>query len=269
MQPAASARDKPTAGERPPLLRARSLVKAFGGLLAVNDMSISLGQGEMLGLIGPNGAGKTTLFNLLAGSQKPTAGSIDIAGRDLTRAGPDRRIGCGIGRTFQIPRPFAEMTVLENVLTGAQNQAGERIWMNLLRPGLVAAEERASVEKARALLEFVTLSRLEGEPARVLSGGQRKLLELARILMADPKVILLDEPAAGVNPTLLELIIDRVLDLNRQGKSILLIEHNMEMVSRLCSRVVVMAGGRYLTEGRPSDVARDKAVVEAYLGGVA
>jgi branched-chain amino acid transport system ATP-binding protein len=268
MQPAASARDKPTASEHQPLLRARGLVKAFGGLLAVDDMSISLGQGEMLGLIGPNGAGKTTLFNLLAGSLRPTAGSIDIAGRDLSRAGPETRIASGIGRTFQIPRPFAEMTVLENVLTGAQNQAGERIWMNLLRPGLVAAQERASVEKARALVEFVTLSRLEGEPARVLSGGQRKLLELARILMADPKVILLDEPAAGVNPTLLELIIDRVLDLNRQGKSILLIEHNMEMVSRLCGRVVVMAGGRYLTEGRPSDVARDKAVIEAYLGGV-
>ncbi|WP_457940388.1 ABC transporter ATP-binding protein [Mesorhizobium sp. 10J20-29] len=269
MQPAASARDKPTASERKPLLRARGLVKAFGGLLAVDDMSISLGQGEMLGLIGPNGAGKTTLFNLLAGSLKPTAGSIDMAGRDLTRAGPERRIASGIGRTFQIPRPFAEMTVLENVLTGAQNQAGERIWMNLLRPGRVAAEERASVERARSLLDFVTLSRLEGEPARVLSGGQRKLLELARILMADPQVILLDEPAAGVNPTLLELIIDRVLDLNRQGKSILLIEHNMEMVSRLCSRVVVMAGGRHLTEGKPSDVARDKAVIDAYLGGVA
>lgn len=269
MQTAASASARSTASEQRPLLRARGLVKAFGGLLAVDDMSIALGQGEMLGLIGPNGAGKTTLFNLLAGSLRPTAGSIDIAGRDLTRDGPERRIACGIGRTFQIPRPFAEMTVLENVLTGARNQAGERIWMNLLRPGRVAAEERASVEKARALLDFVTLSRLEGEPARILSGGQRKLLELARILMAEPQVILLDEPAAGVNPTLLELIIDRVLELNGQGRSILLIEHNMEMVSRLCSRVVVMAGGRYLTEGRPADVARDKAVVEAYLGGVA
>ena len=252
-----------------PPIEAQNLVKVFGGLRAVDGMSISLNRGEMLGLIGPNGAGKTTLFNLLAGSLKPTAGEIRIGGLDLTRAGPDRRIAGGVGRTFQIPRPFAEMTVLENVLTGGQHQAGERIWMNILRPGHVAAQERASVEKARGLLDFVTLSALEGEPARVLSGGQRKLLELARILMADPDTILLDEPAAGVNPTLLELIIDRVLDLNARGKSILLIEHNMEMVSRLCSRVVVMAGGRFLTEGAPADVARNPAVVEAYLGGVA
>ena len=125
------------------------------------------------------------------------------------------------------------------------------------------------IEKARRLLDFVTLSHLEHEPARVLSGGQRKLLELARVLMADPQAILLDEPAAGVNPTLLELIIDRILELNRQGKSILLIEHNMEMVARLCGRVVVMASGRYLTEGAPAEIARNPAVVDAYLGGVA
>jgi len=156
-----------------------------------------------------------------------------------------------------------------HLLANFLRQAGEGIWMNFLRPGHVAAEEKAAVEKARALLDFVTLSRLEGEPARVLSGGQRKLLELARILMAEPQAILLDEPAAGVNPTLLELIIDRVLALNAQGKSILLIEHNMEMVARLCGRVVVMAAGRYLTEGTPAEVAENRAVVDAYLGGVA
>jgi branched-chain amino acid transport system ATP-binding protein len=255
------------AGE--PLIEARSLTKRFGGLCAVEDMSIGLHRGELLGLIGPNGAGKTTLFNLLAGSLRPDSGAIIVGGRDLSRDGPERRIGMGVGRTFQIPKPFAEMTVLENVLTGGQRQAGEDIWANFLRPGRVASQERAAVEKARALLDFVTLSPLEGEPARVLSGGQRKLLELARILMADPEAILLDEPAAGVNPTLLELIIDRILELNHRGKSILLIEHNMEMVSRLCGRVVVMAAGRYLTEGAPADVARNRAVVDAYLGGVA
>jgi branched-chain amino acid transport system ATP-binding protein len=252
-----------------PLIEARQVSKHFGGLFAVDGMSIALQRGELLGLIGPNGAGKTTLFNLLAGSIKPDAGSILVAGEELSGKGAERRIALGVGRTFQIPKPFAEMTVLENVLTGAQNQAGEGIWMNFLRPGHVAAQERAAMEKARALLDFVTLSHLEGEPARVLSGGQRKLLELARILMADPEAILLDEPAAGVNPTLLELIIERVLALNARGKSILLIEHNMEMVSRLCGRVVVMAQGRYLTEGSPADVARDRAVVDAYLGGVA
>ena len=252
-----------------PPLEARDVVKGFGGLRAIDGMSIALQRGELLGLIGPNGAGKTTLFNLLAGSFRPNAGSILINGTDMTGAGPEARIANGVGRTFQIPRPFAEMTVLENVLTGGQRQSGERAWLNIVRPGRVAAEERAAVDKARALLDFVTLSRLEHEPARVLSGGQRKLLELARILMADPDTILLDEPAAGVNPTLLELIIDRVLDLNAQGTAILLIEHNMEMVSRLCSRVVVMAGGRFLTEGTPDDIARDPAVVDAYLGGVA
>jgi len=250
-------------------LEARGLVKLFGGLRAVDDMSIALRKGEVLGVIGPNGAGKTTLFNLLAGSIRPNAGSVRIAGHDLTQAGAEARIGAGVGRTFQIPRPFAQMTVLENVLTGAQRQSGERAWMNLVRPGLVAAEEQAAVDKARRLLSFVTLSALEGEPARVLSGGQRKLLELARVLMADPDVILLDEPAAGVNPNLLELIIDRLLELNAGGKSILLIEHNMEAVSRLCRRVVVMASGRYLAEGTPTEVANNPAVVEAYLGGAA
>ena len=252
-----------------PPLEARGVAMVFGGLRAVDGMSLALQRGELLGLIGPNGAGKTTLFNLLAGSLRPSAGSVLIGGRDMTKAGPEARIANGVGRTFQIPRPFAEMTVLENVLTGGQRQLGERAWLNIVRPGRVAAEERAAVEKARALLDFVTLSRLEGEPARVLSGGQRKLLELARILMADPDTILLDEPAAGVNPVLLELIIDRVLDLNARGTAILLIEHNMEMVSRLCSRVVVMAGGRFLTEGTPDDIAKNPAVVDAYLGGVA
>ena len=270
MQFAAHATNGSTSsGSGRPLIEAHGLVKTFGGLRAVDAMSIALYPGEMLGVIGPNGAGKTTLFNLLAGSLKPDSGSITVAGADLTRAGPERRIGCGVGRTFQIPKPFAEMTVLENVLTGRQGQSGERIWTTLLRPGLVAAEERAAVEKARALLDFVTLSALEGEPARVLSGGQRKLLELARVLMADPRAILLDEPAAGVNPTLLELIIDRLLELNAGGKSILLIEHNMEMVARLCGRVVVMAAGRHLTEGAPGEIVRDPAVVDAYLGGVA
>ena len=250
-------------------LEARGVTKVFGGLSAVDGMSIALQRGELLGLIGPNGAGKTTLFSLLAGSLKPGAGSILIDGADMTRAGPEARIANGVGRTFQIPRPFAEMTVLENVLTGGQRQSGERAWLNIVRPGRVAAEERAAVDKARALLDFVTLSKLEAEPARILSGGQRKLLELARILMADPDTILLDEPAAGVNPTLLRFIIDRVLELNARGTSILLIEHNMDMVAQLCSRVVVMAGGRFLTEGAPDEIARDPAVVDAYLGGVA
>ena len=249
-----------------PFLEARDLVREFGGMRAVDGMSLTLAPGEMVGLIGPNGAGKTTLFNLLAGSLRPTAGSIRIAGADVSREGPERRIARGVGRTFQIPRPFAAMTVLENVLTGAQGQAGERAWLNFASPGRVGAEERAAVARARELLDFVMLGRLEAEPARVLSGGQRKLLELARLLMAEPKALLLDEPAAGVNPSLLELIIDRIRALHAQGRTILLIEHNMDMVARLCSRVVVMAAGRLLAAGPPAEVARDPAVVGAYLG---
>ena len=251
------------------LLAAKGVVMQFGGMRAVDGMSLELRRGEILGLIGPNGAGKTTMFNLIAGSLKPTSGQIFAGREDVTREPPERRIARGIGRTFQIPRPFAEMTVLENVLTGAQVQAGENILANFISPGRVARQERAAMEKARGLLDFLTLSPLANEPARVLSGGQRKLLELARVLMADPKVILLDEPAAGVNPALLEFIIARILDLNARGATILLIEHNMDMVARLCGRIIVMAQGRLLREGKPDEVARDPAVIEAYLGGAA
>lgn len=252
-----------------PFIEARALVKQFAGMRAVDGMSIAIARGEMVGLIGPNGAGKTTMFNLIAGNLSPNSGTIRIGGADVSREGPETRIGRGLGRTFQIPRPFAEMTVLENVLTGAQDQAGETHWMNFLRPGRVAAQEKAGIDKARKLLDFLHLSPLALEPARVLSGGQRKLLELARILMADPDAILLDEPAAGVNPALLDLIIDRVRSLHAQGRTILLIEHNMEMVARLCSRVVVMAAGKLLAQGTPAEVARDPAVLRAYLGGAA
>lgn len=260
---------RPDAAAAPPLLQARDLVRQFGGLRAVDGISLCLMRGEMVGLIGPNGAGKSTLFNLLAGSLRPSAGRIRIGGVDVSAEGAEKRLARGIGRTFQIPRPFAEMTVLENLLAGAQAQTGERFWMNFLSPRRISAEERAAVEKAHGLLDFLTLSPLALEPARVLSGGQRKLLELGRVLMADPRAILLDEPAAGVNPTLLELIIDRVRRLNAEGRTILLIEHNMEMVSRLCGRVVVMAGGRLLAEGPPDEIARDPAVLAAYLGTAA
>jgi branched-chain amino acid transport system ATP-binding protein len=257
------------ASARTAVVEARNLVKRFQGMTAVSGMSLTLGAGEMVGLIGPNGAGKTTLFNLIAGSLKPTSGEIWIGERDVSQDSPEKRITHGVGRTFQIPRPFLEMSVLDNVLAGAQAQDGEKLFANFLRSGHVRRQEQAAREKARALLDFVTLSGLESQPAKVLSGGQRKLLELARILMADPQAILLDEPAAGVNPALLEVIMERVIALNAQGKSILLIEHNMDMVSRLCSRVVAMALGKPLAEGTPAEVAADPAVIEAYLGGAA
>ena len=251
----------------PSVLRGAGLVKRFGGMTAVDGMSLDLRAGEMLGVIGPNGAGKTTLFNLLAGTFPPDAGTITLGGAGVAREPAEQRIARGLGRTFQIPKPFARMTVLENVLAAAQHQAGENVLTSLFRPARVATQERALIGKSRDLLDFLSLTRLADEPASSLSGGQRKLLELARVLMAEPRVLLLDEPAAGVNPALMDFIMDRIEAINARGVAVLLIEHNMEVVGRLCERVIVMAEGRALAEGAPADVLRDAAVVEAYLGG--
>ncbi len=252
------------------LLEVAGVSKRFGGVRAVDDLSFAVAPGEMVGLIGPNGAGKTTMFDLLAGSLRPTSGAIRFDGIAIEALPPHRRMALGLGRTFQIPKPFPAMSVLENVMVGAPNQQGERMLPNWLTPGRVAREERETRRKAMDLLDFVTLAPLAIQPARVLSGGQRKLLELARALMANPKLLLLDEPAAGVNPSLLDIIVERIEAINARGVTVLLIEHNIEMVARLCSKVFVMSQGRLLSEGAPETIARDPAVIEAYLGtGVA
>jgi branched-chain amino acid transport system ATP-binding protein len=248
------------------MLELKSVSKHFGGAEVVSNISLSAEQGSIVGLIGPNGAGKTTLFNLIAGVLPPSAGEIHLAGADITREAPHRRMARGLGRTFQIPKPFAEMTIIENMLTAAQAQSGERPFANWLTPARVGAEERANVEKAMAHLDFLGLKRLAREPARVLSGGQRKLLELGRVLMAEPKIILLDEPGAGVNPALLDTIIDRVSEINRRGITFLIIEHNMDLIARLCRHVFVLAAGRMLFEGAPQAAIRDSQVIDAYLG---
>ena len=251
----------------PPALAARQLVKRFGGVAAVDNVSFVVPPGRIFGLIGPNGAGKTTLFDLLAGEQSPTSGRIALNGVAIDRAPPQARLANGLGRTFQIPRPFPGMTLIENVMLGAQGQSGERIWPNWLTPGRVRREERACRDRAMELLRFVELDRLALSPARALSGGQRKLLEFARALMAEPRLLLLDEPAAGVNPTLLALIVDRIVEINRLGVAVLVIEHNMDVIVRLCEHVFVMAAGRLLCEGAPEAVTTDARVIEAYLGG--
>ena len=251
------------------VLRAEAVVKRFGGVTAVDGLSFAVRPGEILGLIGPNGAGKTTMFDCLAGKERPTAGRILFRGAAIEAVPAHRRAALGLGRTFQIPRPFGTLSVVENVMLGAQQQRGEHLWPNWITPGAVRRQETALHEQAMELLAFMSLKHLAREPARVLSGGQRKLLELARVLMGEPAMLLLDEPAAGVNPALLDLIIDRVAAIQARGITVLLIEHNMDMVARLCSRVVVMAEGRLLAEGTPAAVTADPAVREAYLGQAA
>jgi branched-chain amino acid transport system ATP-binding protein len=251
------------------MLEVIDVSRNFGGARAVDGVSLRVAGGRITGLIGPNGAGKTTLFNLIAGSLPPSSGRIVLEGREIAGAPAHTRLRAGLARTFQIPRPFGAMTVLENVLLAAPAQRGERPFANWLAPGAVARQERDNADKARAIIAFLALERLAGAPAATLSGGQRKLLELARVLMAEPRIILLDEPAAGVNPTLLETIIDRIAALHARGLTFLIVEHNLDLIARLCSEVHVMAGGRLLVSGTPSEVTADARVVEAYLGGAA
>jgi branched-chain amino acid transport system ATP-binding protein len=250
------------------MLEVGRLVKEFGGLRAVDGVSFTLRANTITGLIGPNGAGKTTLFNTIAGVHRPDSGTISFLGRSIGGLAPHRIFDEGLVRTFQIPRPFAGMTVLENCMLVPQRQAGERFWNNWFARGRVAGEERAIRERAREVLDFVGLSRLAGEFARNLSGGQQKLLELARVLMSEPKLVLLDEPGAGVNPTLLMTIVDKLRELHARGITFLVIEHNMDLVMNLCDPILVMAQGKLLLEGPPQAVRSDARVLEAYLGGV-
>ena len=251
------------------LLVVESLSKNFGGHQALDQVSFALQARAIGGLIGPNGAGKTTLFNCLTGFMKPASGRVLLDRVAISGRSSSAVFAAGLARTFQIPRPFPEMTVLENVMVAPRGQAGERFWANWLQPRQVAQQERKTQESARYWLDFVGLSSLEHEPARILSGGQRKLLELARVMVAQPKIVLLDEPGAGVNPALLDQIVDKVRALNTQGTTFLIIEHNMDLVASLCNPVMVMAQGRLLMSGDADCVLNDPRVVDAYLGSAA
>jgi branched-chain amino acid transport system ATP-binding protein len=251
------------------LLVVKALSKNFGGHQAVNQVSFDLGSGTLAGLIGPNGAGKTTLFNCLTGFMRPASGQILLDRTPIHGRSSSAAFAAGLARTFQIPRPFPEMSVLENVMLAPRGQLGEKIWANWFQPQQVERQEAKVREDSRYWLDFVGLSRLENEPARVLSGGQRKLLELARVMVAKPKLVLLDEPGAGVNPALLDQIVDKIQTLNRQGTTFFIIEHNMDLVAHLCNPVMVMAQGQLLLSGLANDVLKDPRVVQAYLGDAA
>ncbi len=238
----------------------------FGAVRVLDRVSCTIAGGAITGLIGPNGAGKSTLFDLIAGSRSPSRGRIRFAGRRIEHLPPHRRHRAGIARGFQVARPFLGLSVLENVMLAAPGQAGELFWRNWLTPGAVARGERAVAAEAMALLEFVGLADLARAEAAVLSGGQRKLLDLARLLLGRPRLILLDEPGAGVAPALLERIMERIATVNRRGVGFLIIEHNLDLVMRLCSRVLVMAEGRILTAGTAEEVRADPRVARAWLG---
>jgi branched-chain amino acid transport system ATP-binding protein len=250
------------------MLEVAGLVKTFGNLRAVDGVDLAIEAGTITGLIGPNGAGKTTLFNLIAGALAPAAGAIRFLGERIDRLTPDRIFAKGLARTFQVPRPFPQMTVLENLMLVPRHQAGEWFWNNWVRPGHVRREERLARERAMDVLELCDLGDKAAELAGRLSGGQQKLLELARVLMTDPRLILLDEPAAGVNPVLLETLVDRIVRLNRRGVTFLVIEHNIDLVMTVCRPIVVMAQGKLIYRGDAAGVRKDRGVLDAYLGEV-
>ncbi|MCV2868935.1 ABC transporter ATP-binding protein [Defluviimonas sp. WL0002] len=252
-----------------PILSIRGLTRDFGPFRAVDGVTLDIRTGSMTGLIGPNGAGKSTLFNLLTGALAPNAGSVSLKGRDVTGLSPDRLFALGLGRTFQIPRPFARMSVLENVMLAPTGQTGERILGPFLSAGRVRAEEARIRQRAMEVLEFVTLAPLADQPAGKISGGQMKLLELARVLMGDPEVILLDEPAAGVNPSLTRILIDKIEELNRGGKTFVIIEHDMDFVMSHCDPVIALAEGRVLFQGTAAEARANPVLLDAYLGAMA
>ena len=249
------------------MIRVVDLHKRFGGILAVNGVSLEIADRSITGLIGPNGAGKTTLFNVIAGAFPPSSGSVFLDGEDITGLPPHALFEKGLLRTFQIAHEFSSLSVRENLMMVPGGQSGERLWDAWFRGARVRDEEAAVARKADEVIEFLELSHVAEERAGNLSGGQKKLLELGRTMMVDAKIVFLDEVGAGVNRTLLRTIGDAILRLNRErGYTFCMIEHDMDFIARLCDPVIVMAEGAVLTQGHVEAVKANEAVIEAYLG---
>lgn len=248
------------------MLRVEHVTKSFGALMAVHDVSFELSDVGITGMVGPNGSGKSTLFHILTGFYRPDRGKIFFNRRSITNLPPHEISRLGVIRSFQHTRPLAFMSVRENLIAAAPGQTGEHIWSLFFRPAAVRLQESALREKAAGILEILDLLPLADELAGRLSFGQQKLMELGRILMADPRLILLDEPTAGINPTLIRRLVGVLLRLCEKGIQIFLIEHNMPLVAELCRQVLVMDSGELIFSGTPEHARRDPRVVEAYLG---
>ena len=241
------------------------VTRTFGGLTAVAVDHLEIQRGGITGLIGPNGAGKTTLFNLLTGFDQPDTGTWSFNGQSLGKMSPHQVARLGVVRTFQLTKALSRLTVLQNMLLGAQGQRGESFFRALV-PGMWRGQEKANTEKAMELLQRFKLDAKKDDFAGTLSGGQRKLLEMARALMSDPTLVMLDEPMAGVNPALTQSLLDHILNLKAEGMTVLFVEHDMHMVRHISDWVIVMTEGRIVAEGPPDSVMNNPAVIDAYLG---
>ena len=272
---AGEARSEPTAapqvgaveGKDDVVLRVDDLQKSFGGLTATDHATFEVERGTITGLIGPNGAGKSTLFNLISGFYEPDGGTVTVNGTDVTGMEPYEVAEHGLIRTFQTPRKLEGMTVREAMLVGPRNQPGESFLTLFTSPGTVAESESANLADAERILAEFEIDHLATQPATDISGGQMKLVELARAMLAEPEVLLLDEPVAGVNPTLAKKLKTQIRRLHEQGTTFVLIEHDMEFVMDLADPIIVLDQGSVLTEGTPGGVRSDDRVIDAYLGG--
>lgn len=248
-----------------PIIVADNVTRTFGGLTAVDVDHLEIPRGAITALIGPNGAGKTTLFNLLTGFDKPDSGTWSYDGKDLAHVPAHKVARMGLVRTFQLTKALGRLSVIDNMKLGQQGHVGERFWHSLI-PGLWRKQDADTEERAERLLEKFKLDAKRDDLAAGLSGGQKKLLEMARALMTEPTLVMLDEPMAGVNPALTESLLDHILNLKDEGMTVLFVEHDMHMVRHIADWVVVMAEGRVVAEGAPDEVMRNPAVIDAYLG---